>query len=491
MRWLRCALPVLAGLAGAGLAAGASRIETGSAADEESCRITRKASRFGARDPQVFARIAIGRAGASGRLTVEWSHPGGEVVERAEYSDLPRGRPLCVLNAMPLAGFQAAERPGVWRIEARLDGRVAAEAKFEIEGAGARVRISGAVAEGSGPRRRIELTGAGFTADSTVHIARYTAAGGWQYLAAETPAGVAPDRLSILAPALAPGEYFVVVRSAEGAVSAPARLLIFGGESYRFPAAVRERWVITQRPYGAFSHWNRSRHAWDIAPAGDRRVAAMRSGIVRAHDLGMKQTAWKRSFGNYITIDHGDGEYSHYAHLQTGTFLVRTGQRVEQGQPLAMAGNSGYALGPGGGVHLHVHVTREASIASQSIPFEFGQPRAAGGAASPAEPAFSGTVEVGRWWSEVLPVARRPAGLRVRLEWESESADLDLHLVSPSGKHYGWYGETEGYSGARSRPEEFYIAQPEPGPWRVSVQGISAGGGSGLVETFKVRVKAE
>jgi hypothetical protein len=329
---------------------------------------------------------------------------------------------------------------------------------------------------------RIDLSGSGFESGSTVHIARFTDGGGWQYLAAETPVAASGERMRIRTAELAPGEYVVVIRSPDGAVSGPARLLISAGESYRFPTPVREGWIVTQRPYGTFSHWNRSRHAWDIAPTGDRRIVAMRSGIARTHDLGMKRTPWKRSFGNYITIDHGDGEYSHYAHLQTGAFLVRNGERVEQGEPLGLAGNSGYALGPGGGVHLHVHVTRSASIASQSIPFEFGEARAS---AQRPSPMLSGAVETAQWWTDLVSVPRRAPGLRVWLEWEGEVADLDLHLVSPSGRHYGWYGDSRGYSGARTRPEEFRIAKPEPGLWRISVQGLTGGPGA---TPFKVGV---
>ena len=127
---------------------------------------------------------------------------------------------------------------------------------------------------------------------------------------------------------------------------------------YKLPIAAGEPWVITQGPYGTFSHWGNSLHAYDIAPRSGRCVVAMKAGIAYTHDLGLRQDHRHRSFGNYITIDHGNGEYSHYAHLATGTFVVKNGQHVEQGQALATAGNSGYTLGEGGGYHVHVSVTR-------------------------------------------------------------------------------------------------------------------------------------
>ena len=97
----------------------------------------------------------------------------------------------------------------------------------------------------------------------------------------------------------------------------------------------------------------------------------MKAGIAYTHDLGLQQDHRHHSFGNYITIDHGNGEFSHYAHLATGTFVVRNGEHVEQGQALATAGNSGYTLGEGGGYHVHVSVTRALPISSSSVPFQF------------------------------------------------------------------------------------------------------------------------
>jgi len=51
--------------------------------------------------------------------------------------------------------------------------------------------------------------------------------------------------------------------------------------------------------------------------------------------------------GNTIVIDHGLGLYSIYAHLEK--VLVRPGDRVKEGQTIALSGQSGRATGP----HLH------------------------------------------------------------------------------------------------------------------------------------------
>lgn len=45
--------------------------------------------------------------------------------------------------------------------------------------------------------------------------------------------------------------------------------------------------------------------------------------------------------GNYVVIDHGNGECSFLAHLQNGSVTVKVGDRVARGQPIARMGLSG------------------------------------------------------------------------------------------------------------------------------------------------------
>ncbi len=56
--------------------------------------------------------------------------------------------------------------------------------------------------------------------------------------------------------------------------------------------------------------------------------------------------------GNYIMIDHLNGEYSLLAHLKKGTIVVSVGDIVVKGQEIGQAGNSGNSSGP----HLHYHL---------------------------------------------------------------------------------------------------------------------------------------
>lgn len=58
--------------------------------------------------------------------------------------------------------------------------------------------------------------------------------------------------------------------------------------------------------------------------------------------------------GNHVVIDHGNNEFSMIAHFQSGSVLVRQGDRVRQGDPLGRLGASGDAAGP------HVHYQLQA-----------------------------------------------------------------------------------------------------------------------------------
>ena len=87
------------------------------------------------------------------------------------------------------------------------------------------------------------------------------------------------------------------------------------------------------------------------------------------------------------------------------------------------------------------------------------------------------------WWTSLVAVAAGSKSVEVSLIWDNADTDVDLHLVSPSGKHYGWYGNVTGYSGQSGQPEKFEIPNPEAGQWRVSVQGMR---GNGSAIPFRV-----
>ncbi|QOY91212.1 M23 family metallopeptidase [Paludibaculum fermentans] len=444
-------------------------LRLGSAASESSCAITRPAVRFTADSEQAFVQFVARGVRAGDRLRIEWVTPGGAVSSSVPYDTLPTTANLCFLSALPIGGFEPATQPGNWTVRVVLNDAVVQQSRFEVQGSA--TNLAARVVQVTDKELVIDATGA--TSDTSINIARYSPSGGWQYIAPLLAEHQEGNRITAPIPKLEAAEYLVILRNPDGSQSPPSRFVVSTGGGYAMPILANEHWRISQRPYGSYSHWGRSIHAYDIAPIDARFVTAMRGGIVSAHDLGFGQTPNLRIFGNYITIQHDDGEFSHYAHLKTGTFRVRSGQRVDAGEVLAEVGTSGYSFGR----HVHVHVTKSASISSQSIPFRFeeksavltkaitpGRPQVA--KAPPARPRWSGEVGFSEWWTRILAVPRGAKALEVKLGWEDRGADFDLYVVSPSGQTY------------RPESEAVRIETPEPGPWRVSVQAVRGAGNS-------------
>jgi murein DD-endopeptidase MepM/ murein hydrolase activator NlpD len=73
--------------------------------------------------------------------------------------------------------------------------------------------------------------------------------------------------------------------------------------------------------------------------------------------------------GNHVMIDHGNGEYSLYAHLQASSVRVRVGAPVRAGDAIGKVGGSGNALVE---PHLHFHVCdKPTPLACAGIPVTF------------------------------------------------------------------------------------------------------------------------
>ncbi len=90
-------------------------------------------------------------------------------------------------------------------------------------------------------------------------------------------------------------------------------------------------------------HKTRPHEGIDVAaPYGAPVVAPAAGRVARIS----RQTG----YGLVLEVDHGNGIETKYAHLSR--VVVREGQRVVRGQPIAAVGNSGLSTGP----HLHYEV---------------------------------------------------------------------------------------------------------------------------------------
>lgn len=97
----------------------------------------------------------------------------------------------------------------------------------------------------------------------------------------------------------------------------------------------------------------------DIACSGKHYVIASKSGTV-IYPVDASQTQYPNvrddsaggGYGNHVIIDHGNGEFTFYAHMQPNTIPVKAGDSVKQGQVVGVMGTSGFSTGQ----HLHFEI---------------------------------------------------------------------------------------------------------------------------------------
>lgn len=110
-----------------------------------------------------------------------------------------------------------------------------------------------------------------------------------------------------------------------------------------------------------------------VLAAGDGVVSEMhdgmpdnRKGAPPPFDQAAIMKNMKLFLGNYVIIDHGNGEYSLFAHLKQGSVRVKQDQRVARGEVIAAMGMSGDAFL----VHLHYQLQSSAGF-DEGLPAVF------------------------------------------------------------------------------------------------------------------------
>jgi murein DD-endopeptidase MepM/ murein hydrolase activator NlpD len=90
-------------------------------------------------------------------------------------------------------------------------------------------------------------------------------------------------------------------------------------------------------------HLARPHEGIDVTAPMNAEIEAPAAGTVT-------KVEWVDGYGNMLTIDHGYGIVTRYAHCSK--ILVVRGARVKRGQKIALVGSTGLASGP----HLHYEV---------------------------------------------------------------------------------------------------------------------------------------
>ena len=105
-----------------------------------------------------------------------------------------------------------------------------------------------------------------------------------------------------------------------------------------------------------------------VSRGGERTVVAFADGKVTATRNRFSGPTTDGSAGNYVRLDHGGGMFTLYKHLKKDSLLVKAGDTVKKGQPLATMGNTGHATG----VHLHFDVEKDG-VRVNPTPYLLGE----------------------------------------------------------------------------------------------------------------------
>ncbi|WP_299436439.1 M23 family metallopeptidase [uncultured Aquimarina sp.] len=98
---------------------------------------------------------------------------------------------------------------------------------------------------------------------------------------------------------------------------------------------------------------------------GDGKIIAMENNIEDNIPGALNR---RQAPGNYIIIDHLNGEFSFMAHFKKNSIIVSIGDTIQKGQEVGKVGNSGNSTEP----HLHYHLqTTSDSSNGVGLPIQF------------------------------------------------------------------------------------------------------------------------
>jgi len=152
-------------------------------------------------------------------------------------------------------------------------------------------------------------------------------------------------------------------------------------------------WSVLQGNHGEWTHKGVGQYAWDFVVRDERGhqasgfgnkiedfyayglpVLAPAPGTIYAventvEDNPPQSANTERNWGNYVIIDHLNGEFSEISHFKQSSVIVVPGQKITRGQILGYCGNSGRSPVP----HIHYQLQASPVVGSPTLHATFSE----------------------------------------------------------------------------------------------------------------------
>lgn len=122
---------------------------------------------------------------------------------------------------------------------------------------------------------------------------------------------------------------------------------------YVLPYPVGSSYYVNQSNCTNGGHQGAYQYSYDFSMPIGTTVTAARAGVVFDTRTKFRDGQHRLSEANWVKIRHEDGTIAAYSHLTENGALVKTGDRIVSGQPIALSGDTGNT---GGLPHLHFHL---------------------------------------------------------------------------------------------------------------------------------------
>jgi hypothetical protein len=168
-------------------------------------------------------------------------------------------------------------------------------------------------------------------------------------------------------------------------------------------------------PFGPYPHYH---NGLDYAVPCQTPILAAADGTV-THASACDGVAWDTAWGNLVSIDHGGGVVSFYAHLSG--FSVGVGAQVKRGTQVGLSGTTGNSTG----CHLHLGVMVNGAF-KDPTPYLDGSAAVNAPGAAPAPTSGIATAAMVVYWARSAHIPEDQLATAVAIAYQESGLQIDI-----------------------------------------------------------------